>query len=217
MALEQGKHVFCEKPLCPSFVQAEELCRLAQAKAREGLVVQVGHSERFHHGWELLADSPVATERERFIRLDRLAPFTGRGADVDVVQDLMSHDLDIVLHIFGEKPSRLKATGFKIQTSQWDAVTCHFVFESGSEAIATADRAHSLVRRSVDVVSNKGHFFLDLCDQKGDHLQQEQEEFYRCIRGDQDAPTVSVDHARDVVFYMDKILDSLNSKREVIL
>ena len=223
--LERGKHVFCEKPLCQSLVEADELCRLADSSGR---VVQVGHSERFHQAWELVADSPVMAAPGGAMTMERVAPFKGRATDVDVVRDLMTHDLDLLLHVLKERPTRIRAQGFKIRTRLWDHVSCSMDLASGRSANIVVGRNHTYERRGVELINGRGHLAIDLLhceiatalsDEKEvvkstysprDHLMEQQREFYQCILNSS-APRVSVHQGREVVFYVDKVLSALDS------
>ena len=94
-ALEAGKHLLIEKPITATLVEADELVALAE---RRGLLVQIGHIERFNRA--IRAALPYV-DQPLFIDSDRLAPFSPRGADVAVVLDLMIHDIDLLLTLTG--------------------------------------------------------------------------------------------------------------------
>ena len=95
--LENNKNVFCEKPLCSNDQEAHALAKLAEGK---DIVLQVGHSERFHEAWLKLRSRFQKLPTPFTVRINRSAPFKGRATDVDVVQDLAIHDLDLVLYLF---------------------------------------------------------------------------------------------------------------------
>ena len=228
--LEMEKHIFCEKPLCQYFSEGEELAQLAQKSQK---VLQVGHSERFHQAWKLIEHSPIVREEGGMIRIERVAPFKGRGTDVDVVRDLMSHDLDLLLHVFGERPKKIYAQGFKVRTSQWDHVNCYIILESGRAASITVGRNHVFEKRSLELINQKGCLYIDLCQHEiltapslgsnqrekyehQDHLLVEQQSFYRCIQNGQ-SPIVSIEEGIEVLFYLEKILLALESKQVIEL
>ncbi len=100
--LRQGIPVLVEKPMCSNLAQADELLALAQ---RQGLVLQVGHIERFNPAFVELQRRPL---RPKFISCERLASFSGRSTDVGVVLDLMIHDLDLVLSLVRSPVARWK-------------------------------------------------------------------------------------------------------------
>ena len=108
--LEAGVHVLVEKPLARTLQEADALLDLAQAKA---LVLQVGHLQRFNPAFqELVAQGG----RPLFIDVERLAPFKARATDVDVVLDLMIHDLDLVLALAKAPIEQVSASGFRVLT-----------------------------------------------------------------------------------------------------
>jgi predicted dehydrogenase len=91
--IENKKNVFCEKPLCSTTAEAEEIVNLANDNE---VLLQVGHSERFHLVWDKAKNYLKNCGQHPFIKINRLAAFKGRATDVDVVQDLMIHDLDLI-------------------------------------------------------------------------------------------------------------------------
>lgn len=231
--LDAGKHVFCEKPLCSTTAQAEQLAQLAKAK---GVVLQVGHSERCHQAWEKLRPQFSSLRGPLTIRLDRYAAFKGRATDVDVVQDLMIHDIDLMLWLFGRKVLSVSAWGHKIRTKVWDHVTAQFTLEGGAQATLTMGRNHvhevralevfhetGLVR--VDLFANKiqtspnvdvapGVFTTEESYPKRDHLLIEQEAFYHAIQT-KGAVMVTAQEGVRAVQLVEDVLKSLESGRPV--
>src|SRR5690606_12256678 len=130
--LDNNKHVFCEKPLCSNDEEARKLKEIASTK---DLVIQVGHSERFHEAWEILRSKFQSLKSPYTVRINRVAPFKGRATDVDVVQDLGIHDLELVLQLFTEIPVSVSGSGLKIRTKNWDHATLKVELQNGSEAI----------------------------------------------------------------------------------
>lgn len=227
--LNNKKHVFCEKPLTDSIEKALELQKLAADKKK--LIVQIGHSERFHPVWKTLKNnSEIAAllKTDSTIVINRYAPFKGRATDVDVVSDLMIHDLDLIWYLFGEKPMEFYAKGHKISTDKWDHVTAELSFESGRRAILTAGRAHVHEARSIEVIGSKGCLFVDLMSfnysfaapgetfeeiktssyEKADHLLEEQNHFYQSILNKEDS-IVPIEDGVQVVNWIDCIQESL--------
>ena len=94
--LKNKKHVFCEKPVTETTAQA---LKLKELLLKNPAVLQVGHSERFHQAWEQKSKYSQFFEAPSHITLKRVAPFKGRATDVDVVQDLMIHDLDLLVYL----------------------------------------------------------------------------------------------------------------------
>ena len=157
--LENNKHVFCEKPLCSNDEEAKKLAATAEGK---DLVLQVGHSERFHEAWEKLRDRFHKLTPPFNIRINRVAPFKGRATDVDVVQDLAIHDLDLVLHLFKQKPLEVTAHGYKIRTNNWDHASINMKMEEGVSALITVGRNSVKEVRDLEVVSSDGMISVDL-------------------------------------------------------
>ncbi len=229
--LHAGKHVFCEKPLCSTVGEAQELADLAEKKK---LILQVGHSERCHQAWERLALKSLPGPLQ--LRIDRYAPFKGRATDVDVVQDLMIHDIDLMLWLFGRRLKSVSAQGFKIRTSNWDHVTATFELEGGMLATITAGRNHVHEVRAlevlhasgatrVDLFANKlqfapagevssGVFVREESYEKRDHLLIEQRAFYQSILHGQ-AVMVSGAEGVAAVAAVEAVLRSLASASKV--
>ncbi len=161
--LEKNLHVFCEKPLCSNDQEAQELKTLAKNK---DLVIQVGHSERFHEAWEILKLKFHSLPVPFSIRMNRLGSFKGRATDVDVVQDLGIHDLDLLLYLFKQKPIKLVSHGQKIRTTKWDHVHIHLDLEEGCQADIVVGRNHVKEIRDLEVVSAAGTDVVDLFTNK---------------------------------------------------
>src|SRR5438045_6313352 len=132
--MEAGVDVLIEKPLAPSLAEADELIRLAQRTSRIGMV---GHLERFNPA--VRATSPLLTE-PIFFEVHRLSIFTPRSLDVDVVLDLMIHDLDIVLSFVDSPVKEIRAVGLPILTPKVDIANVRMEFDSGCVANFTASR-----------------------------------------------------------------------------
>ena len=144
-ALEAGCHVFVEKPLAASPEEARELVRLAQKLDR---ILQVGHIERFNPAIKRLLSE---TKSPVFIEAERISRFSDRCLDVDVILDLMIHDLDLVLTIMRQKIAELQATGAPVMTDKTDLASVRLVFENGTVANLTASRLALKPRRSFRV------------------------------------------------------------------
>jgi len=132
--MEAGVDVLIEKPLAAALGEADELVRLASAHAR---VAQVGHLERFNPA--VRATLPLIT-RPMFFEVHRLSVFSPRALDVDVVLDLMIHDLDIVLAFVGSPVKEIRAVGLPILSGKVDIANVRIEFESGCVANFTASR-----------------------------------------------------------------------------
>ena len=227
------KHVFCEKPLTSTLQEAMKLSELAR---KQQLVVQVGHSERFHRSWEERAKFPEFFKEPGTVRISRLAPYKGRGVDVDVVQDLMIHDLDLICYLFGEIPSKVHSVGHKIRTDKWDYVTSKFHFNSGREAFITVARNHIKEVRDFEITNRNGCLYVDLLNSEfhvaradateahgfvkmdkhpfRDHLLEEQRHFYDSILYQKPA-VVGVEDGVLAVRLVEKVLEGLEKDCEV--
>ncbi len=161
--LENKKHVFCEKPLCSNDSEAVKLKEIASSTK---VILQVGHSERFHEAWDKLKAKFENLTSPFTIRINRAAPFKGRATDVDVVQDLAIHDLDLLMHLFKQKPIQIEATGVKIRTTKWDHANIHVKMEDGCEAFIVVGRNHVKEMRDLEVISKEGMIFVDLFTNK---------------------------------------------------
>ena len=133
-ALEKGRHVLLEKPMTATLAEADDLVDLAE---RAGARLQVGHIERFNPATEVLLG---AVKAPRFVEVHRLGSFSPRSLDVDVVLDLMVHDLDIVLALDGSEPTQIEAVGVPVLTPKVDIANARLKFESGLIANVTASR-----------------------------------------------------------------------------
>ncbi|MGZ4824279.1 MAG: Gfo/Idh/MocA family protein [Terriglobales bacterium] len=132
--LEGGVDVLIEKPLCTSLTEADDLLHTARGAQR---IVQVGHLERFNPA--VRATAPLVT-RPMFFEVHRLSPFGPRALDVDVVLDLMIHDLDIVLSFVNSPLKEVRAVGLPILSEKVDIANVRLEFENGCVANFTASR-----------------------------------------------------------------------------
>jgi predicted dehydrogenase len=132
--LDKHIDVLAEKPLATTVAEAEELVALARQKGR---ILQVGHLERFNPAMEELVRR---VHEPRFIEIHRLAFFKERGIDVDVVRDLMIHDLDLVLSLVPGAVSEIRAAGVSVLTDSIDLANARLEFDTGCIANLTASR-----------------------------------------------------------------------------
>ncbi len=132
--MEAGIDVLIEKPLAPSLAEADEIIRVAQ---RTGRVVQVGHLERFNPA--VRATVPLLT-KPMFFEVHRLSVFMPRSLDIDVILDLMIHDLDVVLSFVDSPVKEIRAVGLPILTPRVDIANVRMEFDSGCVANFTASR-----------------------------------------------------------------------------
>jgi predicted dehydrogenase len=141
-------------------LEADELIRLAASK---GLIFQVGHLERFNVA---LSDLMGRVQHPRFIESHRLGPFSGRGADVDVVLDLMIHDIDFILSQVKSKVKAFQAVGIPILTHTSDIANARIEFENGCIASLTASRVSNEKIRKTRIVQRDGILSIDYLSQK---------------------------------------------------
>ena len=134
MLMESGIDVLIEKPLAPSLTEADELIQVAKAHDR---IAQVGHLERFNPA--VRATLPLITQ-PMFFEVHRLSVFTPRSLDVDVVLDLMIHDLDVVSSLVNSPVKEVRAVGLPILSGKVDIANLRMEFESGCVANFTASR-----------------------------------------------------------------------------
>jgi len=170
-ALAKGKHLLIEKPITVTLAEADELLALAE---RNGLLVQIGHIERFNRA--IRAALPHVRS-PLFIDSDRLAPFNPRGSDVAVVLDLMIHDIDLVLTLTGSPVKDVSAAGLGVLTPSVDIADARITFQNGAVATITSSRVSKERMRKLRLFQKNGYLSLDLAAGTG--------EFYH-LRGDVD-------------------------------
>jgi predicted dehydrogenase len=154
--LEAGAHVLVEKPITETPEQARDLIALA---ARKGLILQVGHLERFNPA---IVAAEGRLERARFIECQRLAPFKERGTDVNVVLDLMIHDIDIVQSIVGRPIESIDAVGTPVFSGAVDIANARIRFAGGCVANVTASRVSLKTERKLRVFRDDAYLSIDL-------------------------------------------------------
>jgi predicted dehydrogenase len=154
--LEAGAHVLVEKPMT---VTVEEGAALVAAAKAAGRILQVGHLERFNAA--LQAVQPILTV-PRFIESARLAPFKQRGTDVDVVLDLMIHDIDLILSIVRSPVVAVDAIGTSVFSREIDIANARLRFANGCVANATASRVSLKTERKLRLFQDDAYVSVDL-------------------------------------------------------
>jgi predicted dehydrogenase len=154
--LEAGAHVLVEKPITATVEEASELIAIASRHRR---VLQVGHLERFNSA--ILALDGLLTV-PRFVESHRLAPFKQRGTDVNVVLDLMIHDIDIIQNIVRSPITSIDAVGSSIFSGELDIANARLRFENGCVANTTASRVSLKTERKLRLFQDDAYFSLDL-------------------------------------------------------
>jgi len=153
--LDAGKDVLVEKPMTTTVAEAEDLIRTA---ADRKAVLQVGHIERFNPAVDVLK---ATVSRPRFIEVHRLGSFSPRSLDIDVVLDLMIHDLDIVLTLDGSEAVQVDAVGVPVLTPRVDIANVRLRFASGLIANLTASRVSAEKVRKFRVFSPRTYISVD--------------------------------------------------------
>jgi len=154
-ALSAGKHVLVEKPITETAAEAAELNQLARSK---GLVLQVGHIERFNPA--VLSLEPYLLQ-PLFIESHRLAQFNPRGTDVAVVLDLMIHDIDLILSLVRSPVSRIDANGVAVVSDHADIANARIQFENGCVANVTASRISQNKLRKMRLFQKDAYISID--------------------------------------------------------
>jgi predicted dehydrogenase len=159
VALELGLDVLVEKPIAAGVEEAEALLALADAR---GALLQVGHLEWFNAAMRKVAER---VRRPRFFEGHRMGPFPARATDVDVVRDLMIHDIDIVQRLVGAEPERVDAIGVPVLTDKVDIANARLTFPGGAVANLTASRVSPTPMRKLRFFQADGYFSIDFLEQ----------------------------------------------------
>ena len=194
--LRRGKHVLVEKPITETVEQGERLVELAD---KNGLILQVGHLERFNPAVEAVEN---VISDPRFIEVQRLGSFSARSLDIDVVLDLMIHDLDIILAMIKDEVVAIKSSGIHVVSEKTDIANARLEFRSGCVATLTASRVHQGKVRKLRIFEPTSYYSIDYIDQevkvfpldgrqtdiktlriqKEEPLKKELENFLDCVR-----------------------------------
>ena len=153
--LKNGVHVLLEKPFAANIGEAEELEQLSRDM---NVRLQIGHLERFN---PVFTEFQQLIDQPKFIENIRIAPFPKRGTDVDVILDLMIHDIDLVMAVVGEYPESVEGTGVNIITSTTDLANARLRFPSGCIADLTASRVSDKAERKMRIFQSGLYLSLD--------------------------------------------------------
>ncbi|KTD82328.1 Gfo/Idh/MocA family protein [Legionella waltersii] len=229
--LKQGIHVLIEKPITETVEQANELIQIAKMNH---VKLQVGHLERFNSARLALDDY---LDAPLFIESQRLAPFNPRGADVNVILDLMIHDIDIIQNIVQSPIKSIMAHGAPVLTQDIDIANARITFANHCVANVTASRISFKVERKTRIFQDNSYISIDYQNkqfavfkkgtgemfpgipditmdqkefEKGDALLEEIKSFVKCV--DQDTvPMVTGEEGRDALKTAEKITTLINS------
>lgn len=170
--LENGIHVLLEKPITSTVEQAQELVDIAKAN---NALFQIGHLERFNPA--IMAVKHVL-DKPMFIESHRVAPFNPRGADVNVILDLMIHDIDIILNFVGTPVKNIDASGVPVLSDDIDIANVRILFESGCVANVTASRVSLKSERKMRIFQHDAYVTIDFQNkQLGIHRKGDGEMF----------------------------------------
>jgi predicted dehydrogenase len=159
-ALEAGLDVLIEKPIAATLAEAEKLVALAK---REQRILQVGHQEWFNSALRVVRQQ---IDRPRFGEIHRMGPFPERGTDVDVVRDLMIHDIEILQQLLGAEPEKVDAVGVPVLTDHADIANARLTFPGACVANLTASRVSVSPMRKFRLFQRDAYFSIDFGAQK---------------------------------------------------
>jgi len=159
-ALRANKHVLVEKPIAATLAQADELAELARQR---GLVLQVGHLERFSAAYRALDGR---TGPPLYIEATRIAPFKPRGTDVSVILDLMIHDLDLILALVASPIETVDAVGAAVASPHEDIANARLRFVNGAVATITASRISARTERRMRIFAQDSYLAVDFAARK---------------------------------------------------
>lgn len=205
--LDAGVHVLLEKPLTNTLAEADDLIALAEAR---GVVLQAGHLERFNPAVRHLLDH---ARNPAFVEAHRLGGFKNRATDVDVVLDLMIHDIDIVLALMNSEVTEIRAAGYRVLTPNLDIANARLQFAHGAVANLTASRVSLKEMRKIRVFAEGLYLSADCATRENvivaageggilpqtishgatDNLAVELQEFVRAVRGAGPVPVTGAD------------------------
>ena len=168
--LAAGIPVLVEKPIAPSLEEAD---RLIAVSRRSGAMLGVGHTERFNPAVEALAER---AREPRFIEAHRLGSFAPRSLDIDVVLDLMIHDIDIVLSLVSSPIRSVEAVGVAALTPRIDIANARVAFASGCVANLTASRISASRTRKMRVFERDSYLSCDCAERSLEHYRLERAE-----------------------------------------
>jgi len=165
--LRRGKHLLIEKPIAENPQHATELAELA---ARNQLILQVGHVERFN---PVLSALEARLTHPRFIEAHRLSSYPNRSTDIGVVLDLMIHDLEIILHLVRSPVQNIDAVGVPVLSRGEDIANARIRFENGCVANVTSSRISPERMRKIRVFQEDAYLSLDYEKQSGEIYRRE--------------------------------------------
>lgn len=227
--IREGTDVLIEKPVTTTIAEADSLSREA---AERGVLIQVGHIERFNPAFRIMESR---LQNPRFIESHRLGPYVGRGIDVDVILDLMIHDIDIILSIVKSDLVDIRAVGVPVLTNHIDIANARLEFANGCIADITASRVSREKMRKIRIFQPDVYLSLDYGEQslavyrriiengspritgeeikpeKGEPLLSELRSFIAAVR-DRSEPAVSCHDGREALRVALKIIEDAKKR-----
>lgn len=158
--LNHRKSVLVEKPITETVEQGE---RLVEEAKKNGLILQVGHLERFNPAVEAVENM---ISEPKFVEVQRLGSFSARSLDIDVVLDLMIHDLDIILAMIKDDVVGIRSSGIHVLSEKIDIANARLEFKSGCVATLTASRVHQGKVRKLRIFEPTSYYSIDYIDQE---------------------------------------------------
>jgi predicted dehydrogenase len=171
--LRHGIHVLVEKPITTTLAQADELIELAR---KNKCVLQVGHLERFNAA--ILALGKISGQSPLFIESHRLAPFKPRATDVNVVLDLMIHDIDIILDLVKSDIMDMRASGASVLSDSIDIANARLEFANGCVANLTASRVSQKSERKMRLFQKDAYLSIDFQEKALDSYRKSDIEMF---------------------------------------
>ena len=197
--IEREKPVFVEKPLTDDIKKAEEIVRMSKEK---GVKVQVGHIERFNPAF--LSAKSLISEKPYFIESVRMSMYNPRGTDVDVILDLMIHDIDLTLNLIKEMPENISAIGVPVLTDEIDIANVRLEFPSGALANLTASRISLEKMRKFRIFTKENYLSIDLLHRKVEMVKRVDGEilpYFPPVDSSLDALSLEIRSFLDAVIY----------------
>ncbi len=198
--LAKGKHVLIEKPITDNSAHATELAEVA---TRRGLILQVGHVERFN---PVLGALERHLTHPRFIEAHRLSPYSERSTDIGVVLDLMIHDLEVILHFVRSPLWSIDAVGVPVLSRSEDIANARLHFEDGCVANVTSSRISPERLRKIRIFQEDAYLSLDYQNQTG--------EIYRRLGGRITRDRVEIERDEPLKLQLASFVECASTGRE---
>jgi predicted dehydrogenase len=198
--LAKGKHVLVEKPITDDTDHAGELADLA---ARNDLILQVGHVERFNPVLSALEENLT---HPRFIEAHRLSPYSDRSTDIGVVLDLMIHDLEVILHFVRSPLWSIDAVGVPILSQTEDIANVRLHFEDGCVANVTSSRISPERMRKIRIFQEEAYLSLDYQNQTGEIYRRFGKQIWR--------DRVAIEHQEPLKLQLKSFIECASTGRE---